>query len=61
MYISFFFYFFFLYLKGDFGAAGTVASFKDERHNTLYTGFPFVVWTEEMSEPEIRAQPPLCF
>lgn len=35
--------------KGDFGAAGTVS------------GFPFVVWTEEMSEPEIRVRPPLCF
>lgn len=47
--------------KGDFGAAGTVTSFEDERHNTLYTGFPFVVWTEEMSEPEITVRPPLCF
>ncbi|CAH3150190.1 unnamed protein product [Pocillopora meandrina] len=47
--------------KGDFGAAGTVTSCKDERHNTLYTGFPFVVWTEEMGEPEIRVRPPLCF
>lgn len=45
--------------KGDFGAAGTVTSFKDERHDTSFTGFPFVVWTEEMSAPEIRVQPPV--
>ncbi|KAJ7389476.1 hypothetical protein OS493_031446 [Desmophyllum pertusum] len=46
--------------KGDFGAAGTVPFFEDERQNTSFAGFPFVVWTEEMSTPEIRVQPPVC-
>lgn len=50
----------FLSFQGDFGAAGTVTLFKDERHNSLYQGFPFVVWTEGMSAPEIRVQPPVC-
>ena len=38
-----------------------IQSFKNERLIIFYTGFPFVVWTEEMSSPEIRVQPPLCF
>ena len=57
----FLFFFFFFYLQGDFGAADTVNSFKDERLITFYTGFPFVAWAEEMSPPEIRVQRPLCF
>ncbi|KAL9965284.1 hypothetical protein ACROYT_G029059 [Oculina patagonica] len=45
---------------GDFGAAGTVPFFEDKRQNTSYCGFPFVVWTEDMSTPQIRLQPPVC-
>lgn len=47
--------------KGDFGVAGTVPFFEDQRQNTTYSGFPYVVWTEEMTAPEIRVQPPVCF
>jgi len=46
--------------QGDFGAAGTVPFFEDQKLNTSYSGFPFVVWTEEMTAPEIRVQPPVC-
>lgn len=44
-------------MAGDCGAAGTVTSSKDERHNTLCAGFSFVVWTEEVSSLEIS---PTC-
>jgi len=46
--------------KGEFGASGTVSFFEDERQGTKYSGFPFVIWTEQMSKPEIRVQPPVC-
>lgn len=45
--------------KGDFGAAGTILFCEDHRLNTSYSGFPYVVWTEEMTVPEIRVQPPV--
>jgi len=47
--------------KGDFGAAGTIPFFEDQKLKTSYSGFPFVVWTEEMTAPEIRVQPPVCW
>ncbi|XP_067053316.1 N(4)-(Beta-N-acetylglucosaminyl)-L-asparaginase-like isoform X2 [Acropora muricata] len=43
--------------KGEFGAASTVPVFEDKSSNTIFSGFPFVVWTEQMSCPEIRVQP----
>lgn len=46
--------------QGDVGASGTIPFFQDERLNTKYSGFPFVVWTEQMDTPEIRVQPPVC-
>lgn len=49
-----------LNVKGEIGAAGTVPFFEDQRLNTKYSGFPFVVWTEQMNRPEIRVQPPVC-
>ena len=47
------------FCQGDFGAAGTVPVFEDRRLNTSYSGFPYAVWTEEMTVPEIRVQPPV--
>ena len=46
--------------QGDFGAAGTVPFFEDQKQKTTYSGFPYVVWTDEMKVPEIRVQPPVC-
>ncbi|CAH3024666.1 unnamed protein product [Porites evermanni] len=46
--------------KGEVGASSTVPLFEDKRLNTKYSGFPFVVWTEQMTSPEIRVQPPVC-
>lgn len=43
--------------KGEFGAASTVPVFEDKSSNTIFSGFPFVVWTEQMNCPEIRVQP----
>lgn len=48
-----------LFFQGDFGAAGTIPFFEDHRLNTSYSGFPYVIWTEEMTVPEIRVQPPV--
>ncbi|XP_074633522.1 N(4)-(Beta-N-acetylglucosaminyl)-L-asparaginase-like isoform X2 [Acropora palmata] len=43
--------------KGEFGAASTVPVFEDKSSNTVFSGFPFVVWTQQMNCPEIRVQP----
>lgn len=47
------------FCQGDFGAAGTILFCEDHRLNTSYSGFPYVIWTEEMTVPEIRVQPPV--
>ena len=47
------------FCQGDFGAAGTVPGFEDRRLNISYSGFPYAIWTEEMTVPEIRVQPPV--
>ena len=52
--------FLFYFFQGEVGASSTVPLFEDKRLNTKYSGFPFVVWTEQMTTPEIRVQPPVC-
>ncbi|XP_048738230.1 N(4)-(Beta-N-acetylglucosaminyl)-L-asparaginase-like [Ostrea edulis] len=40
--------------KGNYGACSTVRSWRDPMTHKLYQGFPFVLWTKDMTCPEIK-------
>lgn len=50
-----------VYFQGQYGACSTVQSWTDPLTQKQYPGFPYVIWSKDLSCPEINVAPTMSW